>query len=182
MRRFGVVMVLGVLASAAYAAPASAATGFDGQCSIDGKAEFGKPLHFEPQQMSWSFTSHPGGGRCTGKLNGRAVTDTPVDVVVRASGPISCGVLGWSFEAPFDATFPEDTRGENTITGTLSLAAVAAQNAVYVEGRNGGFGAGRASFFGQNDQVAVIEGCADGNTVRSLNVNVLIQTVGELRG
>lgn len=175
-------IVLGLVASAAYAAPAGAATSFDGQCSIDGKSDFGTPLHFEPQQMNWTFTSHPGGGRCTGRLNGVPVTDTPVDVFVRAQGPISCGVAGWSLEAPFEATFPADTTGENTITGQLSLAAVAAQNAVYVEGRNGGFAAGRASFFGQNDQVAVIQGCADGNTVRSLNVNVTIQTVGPLRG
>ncbi|HEX2127457.1 MAG TPA: hypothetical protein VHF45_12970 [Thermoleophilaceae bacterium] len=171
-----------MLASAAYAAPAGAATSFEGQCSIDGKSDFGKPLRFTPQEMDWTFTSHPGGGRCTGELNGDPVTNTPVDVFVDAHGPISCGVLGSSFDAPFTATFPADTTGENTITGTLSLAAVAAQNAVYVEGRNGGFAAGRASFFGQNDQVAVIQGCADGNTIRSLNVNVLIQTVGELRG
>lgn len=176
------MMVLGVLATAAYAAPATAATSFDGQCSIDGKSDFGTPLHFEPQQMEWTFTSHPGGGRCTGKLNGEPVTDTPVDVFVDASGPISCGVLGWSLEAPFTATFPADTTGENTITGKLSLAAVAAQNAVYVEGRSGGYAAGRASFFGQNDQVAVVQGCVDRNTVRSLNVNVLIQTIGALRG
>ncbi len=182
MRRLCVGILLGALASAAYAAPAGAATSFDGQCSIDGRAEFGTPLQFKPQQMNWTFTSHPGGGRCTGRLNGDPVTNTPVDVFVRAEGPISCGVAGYSFEAPFVATFPADTRGDNDIKGMLSLAAVAAQNAVYVEGNAGGFGAGRASFFGQNDQVAVIQGCADGNTVRSLNVNVLIQTVGALRG
>ncbi|HEX8647100.1 MAG TPA: hypothetical protein VF715_09360 [Thermoleophilaceae bacterium] len=171
-----------MLGTAAYAAPASAATSFDGQCSIDGKSDFGVPLRFAPQEMDWTFTSHPGGGRCTGRLNGVPVTDTPIDVFVDAHGPISCGVAGSSFDAPFTATFPADTRGENTLTGTLSLAAVAAQNAVYVKGRSGGFAAGRASFFGQNDQVEVIKGCADGNTIRTLNVNVTIQTVGELRG
>ena len=182
MRRFCIGILLSELATAAYAAPASAATGFDGQCSIDGKSDFGKTLHFEPQEMHWTFTSHPGGGRCTGRLNGVPVVDTPVDDFVDAQGPISCGVAGYSLEAPFTATFPADTTGENTITGRLSLAAVAAQNAVYVKGRSGGFAAGRASFFGQNDQVAVIQGGADGNTVESLTVNVTIQTVGELRG
>ena len=182
MRRICVAVLLGVFATAAFASPASATVSFDGQCSIDGATEFGLPLRFYPQEMDWSFTSHPNGGRCTGTLNGTAVVNTPLDVVVDAHGPISCGVAGYSLDAPFEGTFTALTTGDSKLKGKLSLGAVAAQNAVYVEGNEGGFAAGRASFFGQNDQVAVVQGCAEGNTVTTLNVNVLIQTVGTIRG
>ncbi len=182
MRRICLAILLGALATAAYAAPASATVTFDGTCSIDGATDFGVPLKFTPQEMDWSFTSHPGGGRCTGKLNGTSVTDTPLDVVVDAHGPISCGVAGYSFDAPFQGTFTALTTGDNKLKGKLSLAAVAAQNAVYVEGNEGGRAAGRASFFGANDQVAVVQGCLDGNTITHLNVNVTIATIGPIRG
>ena len=180
MRRVCIAVLLGALSSVAYAAPAGATT-FDGQCSIDGRSDFGLPLRFVPQEMDWSFVSNPGGGRCTGTLNGVPVVDTPMNVVVDAHGPISCGVAGYSLDAPFEATFPAAV-GDRKLKGRLSLGAIAAQNAVYVEGARAGFAAGRASFFGQNDQVAVVQGCADGNTVRSLNVNVTIQTAGPMSG
>ena len=181
MRRIFVAAVLGLVATAATAAPAGAATTFDGECSIDGKAHFGLPLHFEPQMMDWGFTSNPGGGRCTGTLNRVPVVNAPIDVVVRARGPISCGVAGSSINADFEATFPTAV-GSRSMFGRLSLAAVAAQNVLYVEGKQSGFAVGRASFFGQNDQVAVLQGCADGNTIRSLNVNVTVRTAGPMSG
>lgn len=182
VRRICVALVLGVLATAANAAPASATVTFDGLCSIDGYTEFGLPLKFAPQEMKWTFQSYPGGGKCTGTLNGQPVTDTPLDVWVRAKGPISCGVAGYSLDAYFEGEFPAITSGDDTITGRLSLAAVAAQNAVKVEGNQGGLAVGRASFFGANDQVAVIQGCADGNTVTRLNVNVTVRTVTPIQG
>ncbi|MEA2473207.1 MAG: hypothetical protein QOE06_1122 [Thermoleophilaceae bacterium] len=181
MRRFCVAVLFGVLGTAAYAAPASATATFDGQCSIDGKTNFGLPLQFVAQDMDWTFTSNPGGGKCTGTLNGVAVVDTPMNVSVRAHGPISCGVAGYSLDAPFVGRFPNAV-GDRTLTGRLSLGAIAAQNAVYVKGDQGGFAAGRASFFGQNDEVAVLQGCADGHTITTLNVNVLIHTVGPMSG
>lgn len=173
-------ILLGVLASAAYAAPASATT-FDGQCAIDGKTQFGLPLRFYPQEMDWTFTTNVGGGRCTGTLNGVPVVDTPLDVFVDAHGPISCGVAGYSLDARFTGSFPNAV-GDRTLRGRLSLGAVAAQNVVYVKGDHSGRAAGRATFTGQNDQVAIVQGCAEGNTVRSLNVTVTIQTVGPVRG
>jgi hypothetical protein len=181
VRRFCVAILLGVFGAAAYATPAGAVTTFNGQCSIDGKTQFGLPLRFYPQEMDWTFTSNPGGGLCTGKLNGLPVTNTPLAVTVDAHGPISCGVAGYSLDAPFVGTFTA-IGGDNVLKGRLSLGAVAAQNAVVVEGAQGGVAGGRASFFGQNDQVAVVQGCAEGNTVTTLNVNVLIQTVGDVRG
>jgi hypothetical protein len=181
VKRVCVAVVLGAFVSAAYAAPAGATATFDGQCSIDGKTQFGLPLRFYPQEMDWSFTSNVGGGRCTGTLNGVPVVNTPLNVTVDAHGPISCGVAGYSLNAQFEGIFPAAV-GDRKLKGSLSLGAVAAQNAVYVEGNEGGFAAGRASFAGQNDQVAVLQGCAEGNTVTSLNVNVLIQTVRPVRG
>ena len=183
MKRFTLAAVVVAFASAAFAAPASATVTFDGLCDIDGKSWFGTPLKIAPQEMDWGFDSNPGGGTCTGLLNGRVVVDTPIDVTVVAHGPISCGVLGSSIRGSFEATFPalSDTE-DKKLSGRLSLAAVAAQNALVVEGNDGGYATGRASFFGQNDQVATLQGCMEGNTVRELNVNVTVKTVGPLRG
>ena len=169
------------LAIAAYAAPADAAT-LEGTCSIDGYTTFGLPLKFQPQEMDWTFDTHPGGGKCTGLLNGQLVQDEPVTVHVDAHGPISCGVAGYSIGADFEATFPNLTTGDRKLSGRLSLAAVAAQNAVEVDGKTSGHAAGRASFFGANDQVAVLNGCLDGNTVTRLNVNVTVATAGPVSG
>lgn len=182
MKRLALATLVVAFASAAYAAPAGATVTFDGLCDIDGKAWFGTPLKPVAQEMDWGFDSTPGGGTCTGLLNGKLVVDTPIDVTVAAHGPISCGVLGYSVRGSFEATFPALTSGDNILSGRLSLAAVAAQNALVVEGDEGGAATGRASFFGQNDQVAVIEGCLDGNTITELNVNVTVKTVTPLRG
>lgn len=182
MKRLALATLVVAFASSAFAAPANATVQFEGTCDIDGSSWFGTPLKPVPQEMDWGFDSNPGGGTCTGLLNGKLVVDTPVDVTVVAHGPISCGVLGASIRGSFEATFPALTSGDNTLSGYLTLAAVAAQNALVVEGREGGKATGRASFFGQNDQVAVIEGCLDGNTIRELNVNVTVVTVTPLKG
>lgn len=182
MKRLALATLVVAFATTAFAAPAGATVKFDGVCDIDGKAWFGKPLQPVAQDMDWGFDSNPGGGTCTGFLNGQLVIDTPVDVTVDAHGPISCGVAGYSIRADFEAVFPAITSGDDTLSGKLTLAAVAAQNALVVEGDEGGQATGRASFFGQNDQVAVIQGCLDGNTIRELNVNVTVKTVLPLRG
>lgn len=182
MKRLALATIVVALASASFAAPAGATVDFDGLCDIDGQSWFGTPLKPLAQEMDWGFDSNPGGGTCTGLLNGQLVVDTPIDVTVAAHGPISCGVAGYSIRGSFEATFPALTSGDNVLSGRLSLAAVAAQNALVVEGNDGGAATGRASFFGQNDQVAVIQGCLDGNTITRLNVNVTVKTVGSLRG
>lgn len=179
MKRIAMALVAAALVAAAYAAPASAKVTFRGECTIDGVATFGTPLRLYPQDMDWGFTSKPGGGKCTGTLNdGPLVQDTPLDVVVSGHGPISCGVLGLSVRADFTGTFTGLPRGDNTLSGKLTLVAPAAQNILFIEGRNDGYATGRASFFGQNDQVAVLNGCIEGNTVRSLNVTVTVATPG----
>jgi hypothetical protein len=182
LKRIILAMLVAGIAVAANAAPAAATVKFAGECSFDGASTFGVPLKFVPQEMDWSFDTHPNGGKCTGLLNGQLVQDTPVSAHVDAHGPISCGVLGSSLDAPFVATFSAITSGDNQLSGRLSLAAVAAQNAVAITGDEGGQAAGRASFFGQNDQVAVAQGCLDGNTVTSLNVNVTVATAPTIKG
>lgn len=182
MKRFALLTLVFAFASAAYAAPAGATVKFEGTCDIDGKSVFGKPLQPIAQEMDWSFQSNPGGGTCTGFLNGELVVDEPIDVTVAAHGPISCGVAGYSIRADFEAVFPGLTAADNVLSGKLTLAAVAAQNGLVVEGDEGGQATGRASFFGQNDQVAVIQGCLDGNSITELNVNVTVVTVTPLRG
>ncbi|HEX8648996.1 MAG TPA: hypothetical protein VF715_19040 [Thermoleophilaceae bacterium] len=182
MKRLALATLVVAFATTAFAAPAGATVTFEGTCDIDGVSWFGKPLRPVAQDMDWGFYSNPGGGTCTGLLNGNLVVDEPVDVTVDAHGPISCGVAGYSIRADFQAVFPSITTGDQTLSGKLTLAAVAAQNALVVEGNEGGQATGRASFFGQNDQVAVLQGCLDGNTIRELKVNVTVVTVLPLKG
>ncbi|HEX8067268.1 MAG TPA: hypothetical protein VF520_12185 [Thermoleophilaceae bacterium] len=179
MKRVALAVLVAAFAAAAYAAPANATVTFEGVCEWDGEAWFGVPLRFVPQDMDWGFDS--AAGTCTGLVNGQLLEDTPVTAEVDGQGSISCGVLGRSLGARFVADFvaiPGDTK----LKGRLTLAAVAAQNALAVQGDEGGVATGRASFFGQNDQVAVVNGCLEGNSVRSLKVNVLVKTAGPVSG
>jgi hypothetical protein len=59
---------------------------------------------------------------------------------------------------------------------------VAAQNVLYITGKKSGQATGRASIFGQNDQVAVLQGCIDGDKVTSLKVTVTVVTAPTISG
>lgn len=86
-----------VLAAAAAAPAASAETAtFKGTCSITGVAAFDPPLTGETKVMRYDFKSGaPAEGaadetKCSGTLNGKAVTDAPVVAAVAGEGELSC--------------------------------------------------------------------------------------------
>jgi hypothetical protein len=178
MRKLLVAVLLAGTASIATAAPASAST-LAGTCEIPGTATFSVPLKLTPQPLDFTFVSDPG-AKCTGFVNGNFVQDTPVTVNVEGHVNFSCGVVGTALDARTRLTF--DALHVDPLDARLNLASVAAQNVLYITGKDGGSATGRASFFGQNDQVAVLNGCIEGNTIRSLKVTVTVVTTPSISG
>jgi hypothetical protein len=165
---------------AMYAAPAAtyaevaSATTLTGTCDIPGTATFSVPLKLTPQPLDFTFNSDPG-SKCTGFVNGELVQDTPDGHVA-----FSCGVVGYAIDADTRLSF--DALAAHPIDAHLNLASVAAQNVLYITGKKGGQATGRASIFGQNDQVALLQGCIDGDKVTSLKVTVTVVTAPSISG
>jgi hypothetical protein len=178
MKKFLATALVAGCASAASAAPASAST-LAGTCTVPGTATFSVPLKLTPQPLYFTFTSDPG-STCTGFVNGQLVQDTPVTVGVHAHVNYSCGVVGYALDAATRLSF--NSLHADPIDARLNLASVAAQNVLYITGNEGGQATGRASFFGQNDQVAVLQGCIAGNTITSLKVTVTVVTAPSISG
>jgi hypothetical protein len=178
MKKFLGAALLAAAATAAYASPASAST-LTGTCDIPGTATFSVPLKLVPQPLDLTFTSDPG-SKCTGIVNGDLVRDTPVTVSVTGHVSFSCGVAGYALDADTQLSF--DDLHADPIDAHLNLASVAAQNVLYITGKKSGQATGRASIFGQNDQVAVLQGCIDGDKVTSLKVTVTVVTAPTISG
>jgi hypothetical protein len=179
MRKLLVAVLVAGTASIATASPAAATT-LTGTCEIPGTATFSVPLKLTPQPLYFEFHSDPG-AKCTGLVDGVFHQDTPVTADVRGNVNFSCGIVGTALDATtrlhFDA-IPE----ADTLRARLNLASVAAQNVLYITGNRGGQATGRASFFGQNDQVAVLQGCMDGDKITSLKVTVSVVTAPSISG
>src|SRR5438874_13404516 len=78
MRRRHVVGGIVVLALTPVAGHASAAAkehSFSGNCSLSGTTHFDPPVTNEGAEHDWSFD---GSGACTGALDGREVSGTPI--------------------------------------------------------------------------------------------------------
>jgi hypothetical protein len=178
MRKLLAAALITGAAATAYASPASAST-LTGTCDIPGTATFSVPLKLTPQPLDLTFTSDPG-SKCTGLVNGQLVQDTPVTVSVNGHVSFSCGVVGYAFNADTRLSF--DALAADPIDAHLNLASVAAQNVLYITGKKSGQATGRASIFGQNDQVAVLQGCIDGDKVTSLKVTVSVVTAPSISG
>jgi hypothetical protein len=178
MRKLLAAALLAGALTAAYASPASAST-LAGTCTIPGTATFSVPLKLTPQPLDFTFASDPG-STCTGLVNGRLVQDTPVTVSVNGHVNFSCGIVGYALNADTRLSF--DALAADPIDAHLNLASVAAQNVLYIRGAQGGQATGRASFFGQNDQVAVLQGCIDGDKITSLKVTVSVTTAPTISG
>jgi hypothetical protein len=178
MRKLLVAVLVAGIASIASAAPASAST-LSGTCEVPGTATFSVPLKLTPQPLEFEFHSDPG-AKCTGFVNGTFRQDTPVTVAVGGHVNFSCGVVGTALDARTRLTF--DALNTDPLDARLNLASVAAQNVLYITGKDGGSATGRASFFGQNDQVAVLQGCIDGDKITSLKVTVTVVTTPAISG
>lgn len=84
------ILVVAVSGTAwlAGAAPAAAATViWEGQCTILGESTFEQPIGGIPGPARYTDA---GTGRCTGTLNGVAVSDTPILLAAEGMGSVGC--------------------------------------------------------------------------------------------
>src|ERR671931_476550 len=88
------------LAFAVAAAPASAASTFEGTCTLSGQLTFDQPIGNEPTDTG--FNDHAA-GTCTGTLNRASLVNTPVLIHALGAGTLSC------------------VAGHTTSTGTLTF-------------------------------------------------------------
>ena len=97
MRRIIIGAIACVVAALAAAPAASAATAtFSGTCAITGVSTFDPPLTGTEQIIKYDFKSgapadgEADGTKCSGELNGKPVTDVPVQASVAGEGNLSC--------------------------------------------------------------------------------------------
>lgn len=80
------VVVVGLAAGFAGAAPAALATGFDGSCQVAGEGGFVAPGGYVPGANRWWME---GRGGCTGTLDGVKVVNHPVRLRVEFEDPVA---------------------------------------------------------------------------------------------
>lgn len=176
------VLVIAVVAACFAYAPTAGAVTFDGVCDLPGQTAYSKDLTLLPQDITWKFRIDST-AKCTGFVDGQFVVDTPAGGHVIGTGPISCGTsLTWTFNAKGVLEFPGLGLDDPNLDVTVHLAAPAAQNLLVIEGREGGYATGRASFLGQNDVAGTTQKCIEGEGANDLRFAVLMKTVGPMSG
>ncbi|HEX8648730.1 MAG TPA: hypothetical protein VF715_17675 [Thermoleophilaceae bacterium] len=177
------VLVTAVVAACFTYAPAAGAVTFDGLCDLPGQTTYSKDLVLLPQEITWKFRIDPTTAKCTGFVDGRFVVDTPAGGHVTGTGPISCGTsLTATFNAKGQLEFPGLGLADPNLGVTVHLVAPAAQNLLVIQGKDGGYATGRASFLGQNDVAGTTQDCIDGEGANNLRFTVQMKTVGPMSG
>lgn len=135
------------LALTALMAPAaSAEDSFGGSCAVSGSATFGTPLTFTQGPNTYEFS---GTGTCDGTLNGAALTDAPIEALVRGEGNLSCGSSESTKPGPGTFVFTKGTPAkadDTTIPFTLEFTATGSEVDLTLKGERSGDGTGHASF------------------------------------
>ena len=97
MRRLTIAFAFYVFAAGVAAPTASAEKAtFSGTCAITGVSTFDPPLTGTHQIIKYDFKSGPpaegvaDGTKCSGTLNGKSVSDVPVEASVAGEGDLSC--------------------------------------------------------------------------------------------
>lgn len=176
------VLVAAVVAAFfAYAPAAGATVTFDGVCDLPGVTQYDKDLILTPQEVTWKFRIDST-AKCTGFVNGQLVVNTPAAGHVKGTGPISCGTVTATFNADGVLSFPGLGLSDPDLGVSVTLVAPAAQNLLLIQGNQGGYATGRASFFGQNDIAQTTQDCIDGEGANNLRFAVTMKTVGPMSG
>lgn len=161
--------------------PAEAAfpsTTWDGRCSITGVTTFDEPIGAFPAPMTYRDR---GTGTCTGRLNGAAVQDAPIELRARGEGTIGC--LGGTSVMPGRIVFTQGTQRESddVSMGYVGEAAGIFPNYVsLVRGTESGRSISYVNMLGRSDP-GQADACRDG-TLRSAGWDAVTQTLGVNEG
>ena len=146
--------------------PARNTDSFDGSCSLQGQVKFDPPATNTQQNLRSSYDAT---GTCTGKLNGRSVSDAPVRL--RNSGHAYAACTRAMTTAPWLGvlTFADGTR----IGYTLDFTSVSTELSGTIYGERSGYADARATFATQRTPPDVPARCAgDGVKETPMDLNV----------
>ena len=164
-----------VVAALALVPAAASATTYEGTCDdITGTAKFAKPLTGTKGPNSYDFN---GTAHCTGKVNGKAMTDEPVAIHVAGPGNLGCS----------SGESTDKGKGTITVKSTgvvidflMTFTATLTEVDIKLEGLKSGTGTGQASFFNRADPLANLttaQKCeGEGNTELSFTASASTDT------
>ena len=147
MRTSTLAAALTLLALLAAGPAAAADNSFSGSCKeIEGVAKFDTPLTNTASDNRYHFT---GSGKCTGKLNGRDVTDAPIDAQVDGAFNGSCSSGKSTAPGPGYLKFTggnTDAADDVIIRFTMEFTSTASEVDFTLKGEKSGDATGHASF------------------------------------
>jgi hypothetical protein len=152
--------------------PARDTDSFEGSCSFQGQVPFSPPATNSQQQLRSGFD---GRGTCSGKLDGRSVSEAPV--TMHQSGPAYASCLHAMTTAPWVGvmTFADGT----AIRYTLDFTSVSTEVTGTAYGDRSGYADGRASFATQRTPPDVPAQCA-GAGVKEAPMDLTLTTKSPL--
>lgn len=176
-RRFGATLAAGLTAGLVSAALASAGTSgnadsFSGSCSFHGTSTFTPPATIVLRPLG---VSYDGPGSCTGILDGRAVSNTPIKVHdAGPANPGSCLEARTAAPWPGAITFADGT----TVRFTLEFAFLLTEGNVTFRGERSGTAHGHGTFVTpRTNPIDVISRCGGaGGGAKALPLDITLTT------
>jgi hypothetical protein len=152
--------------------PARNTDSFDGSCSLQGQVRFDPPATNTQQPLTSSYDAD---GTCTGKLNGRAVSDVPVKL--QNSGHAFAACTRAQTTEPWVGTlsFANGTR----IGYTLDFTSISTELTGTIYGDRSGYADARATFATQRTPPDVTARCA-GEGVKETPMDLTVTTKAPL--
>jgi hypothetical protein len=171
MRRTVITTAACVLAAgiAAPAAQAGTAT-FKGTCAITGVSTFDPPLTGTHQLIKYDFKSGApaegvaDGTKCSGTLNGQAVSDVPVVASVAGQGDLSCSSGESTSPGSGAIVFPDGS----TFPFAFTFTAIATEVDFKASYGNGAETTGHASFLHYAPPTSVFDCSPAGSGIKAL--------------
>jgi hypothetical protein len=152
--------------------PAPRTDSFDGSCSIQGAVHFTPPATNTPTPLVATFD---GSGTCTGKLNGRQLSDAPVKIHEKAPADGSCPRARTTAPGQGALTFGDG----NSIGITLDFAFVGTEGSLELYGDRSGFAGGHGSFVTQRTPPDTTAQCG-GDGVKEAPMDITFATESPL--
>ena len=180
MRKHILALAIALAAVAAAAPGAGAATAtFSGACAITGVSTFDPPLTGSHQIIKYDFKSGPpadgaaDGTKCSGTLNGKSITDMPVQASVAGEGDLSCANGASTTPGKGELVFPDGS----TFPFDFTFTAVATE--VDFEADFGGTKTpGHASFLHYAPPTSVFDCSPAGSGISALGFDATTEDAG----
>jgi hypothetical protein len=148
--------------------PAPRTDSFAGECSSEGQVKFNPPATNTVTPLTATYDAN---GKCTGKLNGRQITDAPVKFHNSAQADGSCPSARTTSPGQGTLTFADGTR----IGVTVDFSFTATEGSVELYGDRSGFAGGHGTFVTQRTPPDLTAQCS-GEGVKEAPLDVTFTT------